>query len=92
MATLVLEERLDIPSEKVIEEMKTFVTNSSGKPEAAPGHHDDHVLAAAIALYNLDASTTNKVRVRKINRRKLLKDPTYLCPDGWSRQPLGHLR
>tara|TARA_R110002167_G_scaffold69523_1_gene195799 strand:+ start:546 stop:2288 length:1743 start_codon:yes stop_codon:yes gene_type:complete len=92
MATLVLEERLDIPSEKVIEEMKTFVTNSSGKPEAAPGHHDDHVLAAAIALYNLDASTTNKVRVRKINHRKLLKDPTYLCPDGWSRQPLGHLR
>tara|TARA_R110000765_G_scaffold413382_1_gene513398 strand:+ start:262 stop:2004 length:1743 start_codon:yes stop_codon:yes gene_type:complete len=92
MATLVLEERLDIPSEKVIEEMKTFVTNSSGKPEAAPGHHDDHVLAAAIALYNLDASTTNKARVRKINRRKLLKDPTYLCPDGWSRQPLGHLR
>jgi hypothetical protein len=92
MATLVLEERIDIPSEKVIEEMKTFVTNSSGKPEAAPGHHDDHVLAAAIALYNLDASTTNKARVRKINRRKLLKDPTYLCPDGWSRQPLGHLR
>ena len=92
MATLVLEERLDIPSEKVIEEMKTFVTNSSGKPEAAPGHHDDHVLAAAIALYNLDASTTNKVRVRKINRRKMLKDPTYLCPDGWSRQPLGKLR
>lgn len=92
MATLVLEERLDIPSEKVIDEMKTFVTNSSGKPEAAPGHHDDHVLAAAIALYNLDASTTNKVRVRKINRRKMLKDPTYLCPDGWSRQPLGKLR
>ena len=28
-ATLVLEERLDIPSEKVIDEMKTFVTNAS---------------------------------------------------------------
>ena len=91
-ATLVLEERLDIPSEKVIDEMKTFVTNASGKPEAAPGHHDDHVLAAAIALYNIDACTLNKQRVRRINRRKMQKDPTYLCPDGWSRVPMGKLR
>lgn len=91
-AKLVLEEKLDIPSEKVIDEMKTFVTNASGKPEAAAGHHDDHVLAAAIALYNLDAATTKKERVRRINRRKMLNDPTYLCPDGWSRKPLGKLR
>ncbi len=91
-ATLVLEEKLDIPSAKVVEEMKTFVTNASGKPEAAPGHHDDHVLAAAIALYNLDSATRKKERIRKINRRKLAKDPTYLCPDGWSRTPLGRLR
>ena len=91
-AKLVLEEKLDIPSEKVIEEMKTFVTNASGKPEAAAGHHDDHVLSAAIALYNIDACSPMREKVRRINRRKMLKDPTYLCPDGWSRTPLGKLR
>tara|TARA_B110000495_G_C23035750_1_gene618469 strand:+ start:1571 stop:3313 length:1743 start_codon:yes stop_codon:yes gene_type:complete len=91
-ATLVLEQKVDIPSTKVIEEMKTFVTNARGKPEAAAGHHDDHVLAAAIALYNMDACAPMREKVRRINRRKMLKDPTYLCPDGWSRTPLGSLR
>lgn len=88
LATLVLEKSLDIPSLKVIDEMKSFVINSKGKPEAAPGHHDDHVLAAAIALYNIDAATSLRVRIRRVSQKRIAKDPTYLCPDGWSRVPL----
>ena len=41
----------------MLKEFKTFIVNERGKPEAAPGHHDDHVLAAAIALYNIDSAS-----------------------------------
>ena len=92
LATLVLDKQIDIPSKEVVEEMKSFVVNNKGKPEAAPGHHDDHVLAAAIALYNIDSATIKKEFRRRISQKRIAKDPTYLCPDGWSRQPLGYLR
>jgi phage terminase large subunit len=91
LATALLEDEIEIYSEDVLKEMKTFVVNDKGKPTAAPGHHDDHVLAAAIALYNIDAAVSYKEKRRKISQKKILKDPTYLCPDGWSRKQLGEL-
>ena len=89
MASEILDENLDIPSCAVLKEFKTFVINDKGKPEAAPGHHDDHVLAAAIALYNIDSAAKFKgFKKKKISNAMLQKDPSLLCPDGFLRVPL----
>ena len=93
MAAELIEENFDIPDEGVLRELKTFIINERGKPEAAPGHHDDHVLAAAIALYNIDSATTYKLpKKKKITNRMLHKNPSMLCPDGFMRVPLNALR
>jgi hypothetical protein len=89
LASEILEENVDIPSADVLKEMRVFVVNEKGKPEAAPGHHDDHVLAAAIALYNMDAATRFKAfKKKRISNAMLRKDPSLLCPDGFLRVPL----
>lgn len=93
MAAELLEENFDIPDPDVLKEMKTFVINDKGKPEAAPGHHDDHVLAAAIALYNIDSASKFKApKKKKITNRMLHKNPGLMCPDGFMRVPLGALK
>ena len=93
MAAELLEENFDIPDIDVLKEMKTFVINDKGKPEAAPGHHDDHVLAAAIALYNIDSASTYKApKKKKITNRMLHKNPGLMCPDGFMRVPLGAIK
>ena len=89
LATEIVERNLDIPDEDVMKELKTFVINDKGKPEAAPGHHDDHVLAAAIAVYNIDSATKFKLpKKKKITNRMLRKNPKMLMPDGFMRTPL----
>jgi phage terminase large subunit len=40
-----------INDKKTLEEMLTFVRNEKGRPEAAEGAHDDHVMALGIAHY-----------------------------------------
>lgn len=75
-----------------MKELKTFVVNDKGKPEASPGHHDDHVLACAIAVYNMDNATTFKIPKKKaISNRMLHKNPTMMCPDGFMRVPLNEM-
>ena len=37
----------------VLKEMLTFIRNEKGRPEAAPGEHDDCVMAYAITVYIL---------------------------------------
>ena len=92
MAAELMEENFDIPDREVLAEMKVFVINDKGKPEAAPGHHDDHVLAAAIALYNLRlASPYRSPKKKKLTNRMLRKNPKLICPDGFMRVPLGTL-
>jgi hypothetical protein len=89
LATEIVEKNIDIPDYDVVKELKTFVVNDRGKPEAAPGHHDDHVLAAAIAVYNIDSATKFKLpRKKTITNRMLRKNPSLLCPDGFMRVPL----
>ena len=89
MASEIMDGNVDIPSTEVLNELKVFVVNDKGKPEAAPGHHDDHVLAAAIALYNIDSATTyKKMKKRQITNRMLRKNPALMCPDGFLRVPL----
>ena len=93
MAAELIEENFDIPDIDVLKEMKTFVISDKGKPQAAPGHHDDHVLAAAIALYNIDSASTFKApKKKKITNRMLRKNPGLMCPDGFMRVPLGSLK
>jgi len=93
MAAELLEENFDIPDIDVLKEMKTFVISDKGKPQAAPGHHDDHVLAAAIALYNIDSASTYKSpKKKKITNRMLHKNPGLMCPDGFMRVPLGAIK
>lgn len=93
LAAELIDMNLDIPDPDVLAEMKTFVINDKGKPEAAPGHHDDHVLAAAIALYNIDSATKFKApKKKKITNRMLQKNPSLLCPDGFMRVPLNALK
>ena len=93
MASELMEGNYDIPDLDVLHEMKVFVVNDKGKPEAAPGHHDDHVLAAAIALYNLDLASTYRLpKKTKITNRMLRKNPGLMCPDGFLRQPLGSIK
>jgi len=54
-----------VPSKVMIQELKDYISTSSGKTEAAPGCHDDTVMATAIALETLrthyDKLTVNKV-------------------------------
>lgn len=93
MASELMEGNYDIPDLDVLHEMKVFVVNDKGKPQAAPGHHDDHVLAAAIALYNLDLASSYKLpKKTKITNRMLRKNPGLMCPDGFLRQPLGSIK
>ena len=52
-------------SKTIIQELKDYISTSSGKTEAAPGCHDDTVMATAIALETLrthyDKLTMDKV-------------------------------
>ena len=93
MAAELVEQNFYIPDLGILKELKTFVINDKGKPTAAPGHHDDHVLAAAIALYNIDTATAFKApRKKNISNAMLRKNPGLMCPDGFSRVPLGVLK
>ncbi len=93
MAAELVDQNFYIPDLGILKELKTFVINDKGKPTAAPGHHDDHVLAAAIALYNIDTATTFKApRKKNISNAMLRKNPGLMCPDGFSRVPLGVLK
>ena len=92
LASEIIERNIDIPDEGIMKELKTFVVNDKGKPEDSPGHHDDHVLACAIAVYNMDNATTFKIPKKKaISNRMLHKNPTMMCPDGFMRVPLNEM-
>lgn len=90
---LVTDAALDIPDPKLLEEMSTFITNRKGKPEAAQGLHDDRVLAAAIALFNLRHAKEHIAPRRKtLSARLLDENPSIMCPDGFMRKPLKEVR
>ncbi len=93
LASEIMDRNLDIPDKEIIKELKTFVVNDKGKPEAAPGHHDDHVLACAIGIYNIDSATAYRApKKKKLTNRMLRKNPGLLCPDGFMRVPLSEMR
>lgn len=89
LARAVLEDTISIPSKEVLKEFRTFVINSKGKPEAAPNHHDDHVMGAAIANYNMDAATLYKTPSQRRGTSSLWGRQGHLTSsDGFSSKQL----
>jgi len=69
-----------IGSKTIIQELKDYVSTDSGRTEAAPGCHDDTIMATAIALETLrthyDKLTANKVPWSQRADDFLLNDDT----------------
>lgn len=79
----VRENELDIPDKEVVQQMKDFVTNAKGKPEAMAGKKDDAVMAAAIAQANIGSATRYDHKKRRMpTERQLRRDPSLLFRDG----------
>jgi hypothetical protein len=90
LVPLIRQEKVDIYFKEVLEQFRTFIVSEHGKSEAMPGKHDDSVIAAAIALYNIGAATEYKLaRVRGVDLMRLARDPRYMAPDGFRRKVLG---
>jgi hypothetical protein len=86
LVPLVRTERLDIFYREILDQFRTFVITDQGKAEAMPGKHDDDVMAAAIALFNMGAATEYRLRqARGVDLMRLARDPRYLAPDGFRR-------
>jgi len=89
LVPLVRLEKIEIYATEVLEQFRTFVQGDS-KAEAMPGKHDDSVLAAAIALYNIGAATEYRLgKVRGLDLMRLARDPRYMAPDGFRRKLVG---
>ena len=56
----------------LLEEIKTFVRNKRGKPEAAPGAHDDVVMATAIAIGVLQGKLDLKEETKTVSWHDLV--------------------
>lgn len=54
---------LEIFDQETVSQMRTFVINRRGKPEAASGRHDDDVLMVAIGFYLINGATTYTEKV-----------------------------
>lgn len=91
MAPMIRQEELAIYSPEILTEMKSFIITDTGECKAAPSKHDDHVLAAAIAVYNLGAATEYRLGgPQAMDHRRLASDPRYQAPDGFIRKaPMG---
>jgi hypothetical protein len=65
LKNLIENEELNVPSNIIIQELKDYISTDTGKTEAAPGTHDDTVMALAMACEVLrthyDRLSLNKV-------------------------------
>lgn len=65
LKNLIENEELNVPSNIMIQELKDYISTDTGKTEAAPGTHDDTVMAVAMACEVLrthyDRLSSNKV-------------------------------
>jgi len=51
-------------SKRLLRELRTFIRNDADRAEAAPGEHDDTVMAMGIALYVRDKLAQDQRRKR----------------------------
>lgn len=57
-----LQERWICGFKGILHQMSVFVVNKKGRPEAAPGEHDDNVMGPAVGLFNLRHGTVFRGR------------------------------
>ena len=72
LATQIREQTFEILCSRTLNELKNFIIHENGSEGAADGHHDDWVMATAIANYVLPAATTyesDAVRMRRESAR-----------------------
>jgi len=81
---------IEVRAPEVIEEFQSFIVTASGNCEASSGSHDDHVISACIALYNIGAATEYRLgQLRGVDISRLGRDPYYMSPDGFRRLNVG---
>ena len=86
LVPLVRDERLEFSDVRLQDQFEVFVVNKHGQAEAMPGEHDDCVMGAALALYNIGAATEFKpLKMSSVDLVRLARDPRYLAPDGFRR-------
>ena len=68
------EDTVKIRSERLVEEMKTFIYTESGRPDHAPGFHDDLLMALGMGLWVLEHS------FKKLEKAK---EQTKAILDAW---------
>ena len=66
LKNLIENEELNVPSNIMIQELKDYISTSTGKTEAAPGTHDDTVMALAMACEVL-RTHYNKLSSNKVS-------------------------
>lgn len=59
---------IEVECPHILGQMQTFVRNRKGRFEAAPGRHDDDVLALAMGAYLIDGAVRYRTRVRRHGR------------------------
>lgn len=75
---------LDVPDELFWTECLSFVIDpKKGRPEAMEGQHDDCVMSAAIAIYNMGCASRMDMPVRRrVTEEQLLRRGGMVLPDG----------
>ena len=68
LADVIRDQRVDIGCGHLVSELRTFVRTKTGRFEAASGRHDDDVMGAGIAVYNIASATKFTERPRKRQR------------------------
>lgn len=90
LAPMIRAQEIQIRSKEVIEQCQSFIITANGTAQAAPSKHDDHVMSAAIALYNLGAATEYKLGgPQRVDQHRLRTDNRYLAPEGFRRKLAG---
>lgn len=77
LACAIRERAIDVSCLHTIGEYKMFITNAKGKAEAAPGAHDDDVMADAMAWECMPSATEYRVHKAKV------VDPPDRGRSGW---------
>lgn len=79
---LIEDEGIWIPSNVMIQELKDYISTSTGKTEAAPGTHDDTVMALAMGCEVLrthgDKLSTDKISWRQKASQYVEEDTNWL--------------
>ena len=74
------ERDISIPDPTMIQELKEFVISKTGKAEALPGCHDDHVISLAICLevYRTHSEKLTNNKIGWANKQTIITEGTWI--------------